>query len=184
MLRRYAQDELVQFLRKVDAELARPCTIVLIGGAALSLGYHSSHATLDIDLWSPAKGPFWAAVDRVQKREQASVPIERAAIAEPPYDFEDRLVALRLKGLEQLTVMIPEAHDLVLLKTARAEAHDLDAIEDIHQAHPLSLETLVERYRETLPQVMGPKARFKLNFLAVVARLFGETRAIDLESEL
>ena len=72
----------------------------------------------------------------------------------------------------------------MLLKTARAEAHDLDAVEDIHRAHPLSLETLIERYRETLPQVMGPKSRFKLNFLAVIARLFGEDEALVLEKRL
>ncbi|MBI5545689.1 MAG: hypothetical protein HY901_17515 [Deltaproteobacteria bacterium] len=184
MARRYAQDEMEQFLRQVDAELARPCTIVLIGGAALSLGYHSSHATTDMDLWSPSRGPFWTAVEKVKKRDPASVPIERAAIAEPPYNFEDRLVSLELKGLARLSVQIPEAHDLVLLKTARAEAHDLDAVEDIHRTHPLSLETLIERYRETLPQVMGPKSRFKLNFLAVVARLFGEDEALELEKRL
>ena len=184
MPRKYAQDELERFLGLIDSELSRPCTIVLIGGAALSLGYRSSHATTDMDLWSPARGAFWAAVEKVKKRQLDSVPIERAGIAEPPYDFEDRLVPVKLKGLANLTVLIPEAHDLVLLKTARAEAHDLDAVEDIHRVHPLSLETLIERYRETEPQVMGPKSRFKLNFLAVVARLFGEDEAIKLESSL
>ena len=33
-------------------------------------------------------------------------------------------------------VYVPEAHDLVLMKIARAEAHDLDAVEDIHRAAP------------------------------------------------
>jgi Nucleotidyltransferase of unknown function (DUF6036) len=182
--RRYSQDELEQFLRLVDAELKRPCTIVLIGGAALSLGYQSSHATADMDLWSPSRGPFWTAVEKVKKREPASIPIEHAAIAEPPYNFEERLIPLKLKRLVHLAVKIPEAHDLVLLKTGRAEAHDLDAVEDIHRVHPLSLDVLVERYRETLPQVMGPKSRFKLNFLAVVARLFGEEQAIALEERI
>lgn len=181
---KYPSDELEGFLRLVDAELVRPCTVVLIGGAALSLGYCSSHATADIDLWSPTTGPFWAAVQRVRSRHLDAVPVERAAIAEPPYNFEERLVPLKLEGLAKLEAMIPEAHDLVLLKTARAEKHDLDAIQDIHRAHPLSLPTLVERYHETVPQVMGPRSRFKLNFLAVVARLFGEDRALDLEKTL
>lgn len=184
MVHRYAHNQLEQFLRLVDAELTRPCAIVLIGGAALSLGYHSSHATSDIDLWSPAKGPFWAAVAKVKKRDSDSVPIEHAAIAEPPYDFEDRLVTLDLEGLAHLTVQVPEAHDLVLLKTGRAEAHDLDAVEDIHRVHPLSLETLIARFLETAPHVMGPKSRFKLNFLAVIARLFGEAQAIEVERRL
>jgi hypothetical protein len=71
---------LEQFLRQVDAELARPCTIVLIGGAALSLGYRSTHATTDMDLWAPSRGPFWTAVEKVKKRAPTSVPIERATI--------------------------------------------------------------------------------------------------------
>jgi hypothetical protein len=184
MSRKWASKELAEFLRLVDAELDERCVIVLIGGAALSLGYHSSHATADLDIWSPSRGAFWAAVARVKKSVPDSVPAEHAAIAEPPYDFEDRLVQLKVEGLKHLEVLVPEAHDLALLKTGRAEAHDLDAIEDIHRAHPLKLETLVARYRETLPQVMGPKSRFKLNFLAVVARLFGEEAALRLEGKL
>lgn len=184
MPRRYTSGELRSFLRLVDKELERPCTIVLIGGAALSLGYQSSHATTDMDLWSPLRGAFWAAVERVGRKAPAPLPVQRAAIAEPPYHFEERLVPLSLKGLRQLTVLIPEAHDLVLLKAARGEAHDLDAIEDIHRAHPLSLDTLVDRFHETESQVSGPKSRFKLTFLAVVARLFGEAEAIRLEKEL
>jgi hypothetical protein len=137
-----------------------------------------------MDLWSPSRGAFWTAVERVKRREPSSVPIENAPIAEPPYHFEDRLVPLSIKGLAQLKVLLPEAHDLALLRTGRAEAHDLDAIEDIHRAHPLALETLIERYRETEPQAMGPKSRFELNFLAVIARLFGESTALELESEL
>ncbi len=157
---------------------------MLIGGAALSLGYRSTHATADMDLWAPSRGPFWTAVEKVKKRAPTSVPIERATIAEPPYHFEDRLVPLKLRGLVHLTVQVPEAHDLVLLKAARAEAHDLDAIEDIHRAQPLSLDMLVDRYRETVPQVMRPKSRFKLKFLAVIARLFGEEQADTLEKHL
>lgn len=79
---------------------------------------------------------------------------------------------------------MPERHDLVLMKTARAESHDLDAIADIHSVQALSLETLVKRYRKMGPQVMGPRSRFRLNFLAVVARIFGEQRAGELDATL
>ena len=102
-------------------------------------------------------------------------------IAELPYSFEERLLTLSIKGLSKLTVLVPEAHDLVLMKVARGEAHDLDAIEDIHRAAPLDFDTLLARYRETTPQVMGSKEMHRLNFLAAVARLFGAEKADEAD---
>jgi hypothetical protein len=48
----------------------------------------------------------------------------------------------------------------------------------------LSLDTLVDRFHETKPQMMGPPGRFKLSFQAVIARLFGEDTAIAVEERL
>lgn len=87
-----------------------------------------------------------------------------------------------LRGLTRLTVLVPEAHDLVLLKIARAEAHDLDAVEDIHRARPLGLETLLARYLETRAQVIGSPQTHRLNFLAAIARLFGEDVAEQVDA--
>ncbi len=83
-----------------------------------------------------------------------------------------------------LTVLIPEAHDLALLKTARATSHDLDAIEALSRTTHLKLETLIERYRESKTQVIGPAQRFRNNFLALVERLYGENTAVALEKTL
>jgi hypothetical protein len=70
---------------------------------------------------------------------------------------------------------------MVLLKVGRAEAHDLDAIEDIHRVSPLNLETLIARYLETKTQVVGSIEGHRLNFLAAVARLFGDAAAEDVD---
>ena len=181
---RFAPRDMERFLRLIDVELGRPCEIVLSGGAAVGLAYHSSHATADIDLWSDPGTLFWKAVKRAERHVAKPIPIASAPIAEPPGHFEDRLKRLHIRGLKKLVVKVPEAHDLALLKTARGEAHDLDAVEEIHRMHPLSLETLIERYHETRPQVMGPEERFRLSFLALVARLFGEAKAIEVERSL
>ncbi len=97
---RFAPRDMERFLRLVDAELRSPCEVVLIGGAAVGLAYHSSHATADIDLWSDPGKPFWEAVKRAEKHLAKQIPIAPAPIAEPPYDFEDRLERLRIKGLK------------------------------------------------------------------------------------
>ncbi len=83
--------------------------------------------------------------------------------------------------MSKLTVLVPEAHDLVVMKIARGEAHDLDAVEDVHRAVALNLDALVERYRETRTQVVGSAEMHRLNFLAAVARLFGAAKAEEVE---
>lgn len=199
-MRRFTTTECEDFLRAIDAELEAPCEVVLVGGGAVALKYKGSHATTDLDLWSvsgppaervgattPAaasRGGFWEAVERARATAAGPVPVQKASIAEPPYAFEDRLIALSIPGLTKLRVLVPEAHDLVLMKIARGEAHDLDAVEDIHRAAPLDLDTLVARYRETTTQVMGSVELHRLNFLAAVARLFGEKAAerVDVDT--
>ncbi len=183
-MRRFSRIEFERFLRLIDAELSKECSIVVIGGAAVGLAYHGAHATADLDLWGRAEDAFWRAVEAANTKLPQPIPVQPAPIAQPPHEFEDRLVELRLRGLTQLHVWIPERHDLAILKAGRADAHDLDAIEEIHRVQPLKLKTLVERYYETKDHVIGPPSRFKLSFLAMVARLFGEECALDLESTL
>jgi hypothetical protein len=180
-MHRHSAKQLERYLRILDGELTTATEIVVIGGSAVSLRFRSAHATMDIDLWGNPGKAFWAAVARA--RRVMPVPVQAAPVAEPQYDFEDRLEKLPL-GLKKLTVFVPEAHDLALLKIARGEAHDLDAVEDIHRAQSLSLDTLVARYHETVPQVMGPKSRFQLNFLMAVARVFGDEVARRMEDVL
>lgn len=199
--RKFTTQECEDFLRRIDAELDGPCEIVLVGGGAVALKFKGSHATTDLDLWSVSesrpprprrarkrkKAPglevlsrtdgFWGAVGRATSKTAEPVPVQKATIVEPPYSFEDRLTPLAIAGLTKLRILVPEAHDLVLMKIARAEAHDLDAVEDIHKASPLDLDTLVGRYRETTSQVVGSVEMHRLNFLAAVARVFGEQAA-------
>jgi hypothetical protein len=105
-------------------------------------------------------------------------------IVQPPYEYEDRLRPLPIRGLKRLQILVPEAHDLALMKVARGEAHDLEAIEEIHRILPLSLATLVSRYEESRPQFIGHPANLKLSFLALVARLFGEEEARRVDREI
>jgi hypothetical protein len=65
-----------------------------------------------------------------------------------------------------------------MMKLSRGYEHDLQALEDIHRLQPFDLGTLVERFRET--EVIGPRRRFALTFLDLVARLFGSEAAENL----
>ena len=178
--RRHDSAEFIAFFSRLDAALTTPCTIVVIGGAAVALRYNATHATSDLDLWSVSDAAIWNAVATANASAAEPIPVEKVGIAEPPYSFEDRLTPLDLPALQRLTVL-PEAHDLALMKIARAEAHDLDAIADIHAASPLDVDTLIARWAETRTQIIGSKEQHRLNFLAAIALLFGAETARDAD---
>jgi hypothetical protein len=183
-LRKYVGDELKQFLLEIDRELETPVDIIVIGGAAMALAHRSTRATKDIDLWSTTAlpGSFRSAVERVRIRTGIRIPIGETPEAEPPEAFEDRIKPYPLEGATTLRVFVPERHDLVMMKAARGEAADLDAILDMHRDQPLDLRILVERFAEMVP--VGPPERFRLRFLSMVAAVFGESAADEIEKRL
>lgn len=89
-----------------------------------------------------------------------------------PFNLEDRLKVI-LPGLERLVVLVPEKHDLVLMKMLRGEEPDLEVAEEINQKHGLNPDTLVTRYLEEMKHIAGEVRRIDLNLLALMSRLFG-----------
>lgn len=67
--------------------------------------------------------------------------------------------------------MVPERHDLVLMKAMRCYEPDLQAIAEVHAHSPLDVETLIHRFQEEMSPI-GDPARIRGNLLAVVERLF------------
>jgi hypothetical protein len=174
-LSKFSPAELEKFFQALERELRRPITVTVIGGAAVGLRYDARHTTTDIDLTPVSNAEFWKAVERV--RTELPIPVQAVGFFTPPYDYESRRSKLALKGLKRLTVLVPEVHDLAIMKAARALTHDLDAIEDIHRKLPLDLDTLIARYYEARTQVTGSVEEFTIGFLALVERLFGEKEA-------
>jgi len=144
----------------------------------MSLGYCPAHTAPDIEIWSSTDNVIWTAAERASEKIPRPIRVRQALAGEPRYGFEDRVWPARIKGLRFLTVLVPEAHDQMLLKAARAEP--LDSIADLHRDYPLSLPTLVERYHEMKRQVSGPRSRFKASFLEVVGKLFGKAKAVEV----
>jgi hypothetical protein len=183
-LRKVRASEFEAFLRLIDEELSQDATIIIVGGAAIGLAYAPDHSTTDIDVMPTRNASLWKAVERAHARSTVSVPFQSVGVVQPPYEYEDRLRQLPIHGLKHLRILVPEPHDLALMKVARGEAHDLAGIEDIHRLSPLSLETLIARYEESRVQFIGNSADLRLGFLALVARLFGEREAERVDEEL
>lgn len=176
-MRTYLRAELEEFLKATDAALGSPVEVILIGGAAAALHYGATRPTRDIDTWNTIHEELARAAVQARASTGLDVPVQQGGVADAPADFESRLERV-LADLVQLTVLVPERHDLVLMKAVRAYEHDLEVIAEIHTRFPLDLDTLVERFEEEMSPV-GDPVRIRGNFLAVVERVFpGDVDAV------
>jgi len=172
-MRVYTPQELRRFLAAMDRALDHPAEVVVIGGAAAALEYGVATGTRDIDTWTRVHEGLAVAAKRARRTTGLGVPFSRSGVADGPHDFESRLERA-LPRLRRLKVMVPEKHDLVLMKVLRGDEHDLQAIEAIHQRSPLELPILVTRYREEMGAAIIDPRRLRGQFLTMVERLFPE----------
>jgi hypothetical protein len=168
------------FLHAVDRHLQRPESAVVIGGAAAAVAFHSGTKTADIDLFRGMSKQILAAAAAAREETGLAIAVGAAAVADLPYDYEERLQPARGLRLGKLSLLFPDKYDLALAKAVRGYQHDLDAIEGIHRRHRLSRKTLVARFEKEMAQAIGPPARTRLNLVMVVERLYGvkEARAL------
>lgn len=76
--------------------------------------------------------------------------------------------------LAHLTVLVPERHDLALMKTVRGDQADFAKLQAIHDRKPFDLPVLLRRYEEEMEHVVIDPRRLRGNFLALVESLFPE----------
>jgi hypothetical protein len=169
----FRRAQLERFLEAVDAALPEPVVVVVIGGSAAALRYGVWRATHDIDTWSTVQATLAAAADKARAVTALDLPIQKSAVADAPFEFESRLERI-LPDLQRLKILVPEKHDLVLMKAVRCYEHDLEAIAQIHAHSPLDLEVLVQRFQDEMTPI-GDPARIRGNFLAVVELLFPDS---------
>lgn len=170
-IRRYGRSEIERFLEEVDAALDRPVTVVLVGWSAAMLGYDAPGNTQDIDTWTTVGKGLEAAVERARQRTGLPMPFGKAGVADPPYGFESRL-GRTMPHLKKLAVMVPDKHDIALMKAGRGLDRDIEAVWALHRRTPLDCDLLVRRYQEEMVQAIGDPRRLRGNFLALIERLF------------
>jgi len=172
-VRYYVRAEIERFLRAVDLALKRPATVVVIGGGAAALKYRIDDPTTDIDTFNGLGAELKRAIVAARKATGLAVPFEQSAVADGPYDFEDRLLRA-MPRLARLTVLVPERHDLALMKTVRGDQADFAKLQAIHHRKPFDLSVLLRRYEEEMGHVVIDPRRLRGNFLALVESLFPE----------
>lgn len=173
-MRKQPPEAIINYLKRLDRCLTRPVELEVIGGTAIALRWCKTYVTLDIDIINVSlPEELQRAVD--EAGAEGRVPISFVTVSSQPYDYDTRLEQFEIPGLRHLTVLLPEAHDLALMKIARCEAHDVASVVEMHRVSPLSLETLIERYRKT--DHIGSERTFRTSFLLVVRELFGQAAA-------
>ena len=178
---KFDREDLIAFLRVLDARLTRPGTIRLIGGAVVGLCYLPAYQTRDID-YAWADREVQAAITELEAERPDFVLTAQTGVYFAPYAHEQRLVTLDIPGLTRLNVEVPERHDLAIMKASRGFDRDVEALAQIHAIEPFDLRTLVERFNETW--VTGPQRLSDLGFLNLIETLFGPERAEQAEQML
>jgi hypothetical protein len=176
-VRYYVRAEIERFLRAVDLALKRPATIVVIGGGAAALKYRTDDPTTDIDTFNALGADLRRAIDAARKATGLAMPFEQSGVADGPYDFEDRLLRA-MPRLARLTVLVPERHDLALMKTVRGDQADFAKLQAIHDRMPFDLSVLLQRYAEEMGHVVIDPRRLRGNFLALVESLFPDAATL------
>lgn len=172
-MRYYVRAEIERFLRAVDKALKRRATVIVIGGGAAALKYRIDDPTTDIDTFSALGDHLRRAIAAARKATGLPIPFEQSGVADGPYDFEGRLLRA-LPSLTRLTVLVPERHDLALMKTVRGDQADFAKLQAIHQRKRFDLSVLLQRYEQEMGHVVIDPRRLRGNFLALVESLFPE----------
>jgi hypothetical protein len=172
-MRYYVRAEIERFLRAVDVALKRPATIVVTGGGAAALKYRIDDPTTDIDTFSALGADLRRAIAVARRATGLAMPFEQSGVADGPHGFEDRLLGA-MPRLGRLRVLVPERHDLALMKTVRGDQADFAKLQAIHARQPFDLALLLQRYEEEMGHVVIDPLRLRGNFLALVESLFPE----------
>lgn len=179
---RFAATDLRRFLTAVDAHLSGPAAIIVIGGSAIAL-YGVPSGTVDIDTWETNLVPLEQAIARARVATSLDIPVVPAAVADVPWDFQDRL-QVEPGAWARLTVRKLEPHDLALSKAVRGFENDFAAIEALHRIIPLDLDTLVTRYLGEMSHAIGDRTQRDMKFTLMIERLYGEVEAERVEKRL
>ncbi|MEP6654063.1 MAG: DUF6036 family nucleotidyltransferase [Myxococcales bacterium] len=156
----------------------------MIGGAAAALRYGARRNTTDIDTFNSLVPDVERAARVAREKSRLGIVLSKAAVADPPWNFEDRLDKLEDLGLVKLEIFVPERHDLALMKTVRGYAHDVEVLQEMHSVRPFDLDTLVSRFKSEMGQAVTDHRLFRTNFVVLVERTFGTATAARVRDDI
>ncbi|CAN5513666.1 hypothetical protein BH10BDE1_BH10BDE1_13790 [soil metagenome] len=182
-MKRYSDQEIIEFLKAIDRNLKTEHKIVIIGGTAATIGYGFKNATQDIDTANSVKG-LKKAIELAQKETGFDIPVGEAAVFDAPYEHESRLIQFEPHNFKNLKVLYPEAMDLIFMKMMRLETHDLLAIKHIQREIKATPDQFLYRFKKEMSHVTKNRRDLEFNFLAMMEELFGEETSRRINAKI
>lgn len=170
-----------EFLAELDSLLDEPIRLDCIGGFAVVTGYGLVRATNDLDYRTIL--PF----NRIQDLQllagaqsalarKYGVYTQYTAVDSMPENYEDRLMELFPGHFANLRLFIPDPYDLVLSKLCRNIQRDREDVAFLAETKHLDPDMLRERYKELIPNLIGPQNRHDATLEFWVEAYFGKAR--------
>lgn len=172
-MKRYSEAQIVEFLKAVDRNLSSRQELIIIGGTAAALAYKFKEATQDIDTANSVE-KLRSAIKKAASETGFDIPVSQSGVFDAPYEYESRLVSYGAKRFTNLSVKVPEAIDLIMMKMMRLEAHDLSAIKQIIAEKSVTTDKLLKRFNSEMDHVIKARSDVEFNFLAMIEECFGE----------
>lgn len=179
----YTEDQIVEFLKAIDKHLTKPAELIIIGGTAATLAYKFKRATQDIDT-ANSIDKLTTAIKMANKETGFDIPVSKSGVFDAPYEYESRLIPFETKLFKKLSVKVPEAIDLIMMKMMRLHAHDIEAIKQIINEKSVTIDQLLERFNAEMDHVIKSRSDVELHFLTMIETCFGEEQSSICKSKI
>ena len=80
-MKSFLREQLERFLEAIDAALAEPVEVIVIGGTAAALHYGVRRATHDIDTWTAVQADLARAAEKARAVTGLDVPLQKSGVA-------------------------------------------------------------------------------------------------------
>lgn len=151
----------LSFLTELDIIAGEPTVLSCFGGFAVTQQYGLSRGTQDIDVCEvvpiEARARLLDAGMRGTPLSQKyHVYLDYVGAAQPPYEYESRLIPMYLGTFSNLNLRVMDPYDIALSKLTRDNDRDFQDVLYLAQAIPFDLELLESRYSiELKPYLFG-----------------------------
>jgi len=150
------------FLRELDELATTPVRLDCIGGFVVTMLYGLSRTTGDLDVLGIAPKSAAHAFAEVAREggklhEKYKVYLDQVGVAQPPCEYESRLVEMFPGAFRHLRLMALDPYDLALTKLDRNIERDRSDVRYLARTIPFDLDLLQERYTSELrPYLTNP----------------------------
>lgn len=161
------RQDLLKWLRRVDKKLPREVTLIAVGGTALTL-LGLKESTLDVDF-------CLAEEDLSLFKDTARDGLFKVDLfcggyiftLQLPRDYVKNAEAILFPG-KNILLKALSLEDIVITKTARFHARDIEDIQAVIQTGKIKAESLQQRFKEICESYAGNEEEYKRHFSLVL----------------